>query len=239
MVNYSLAQNRTADDMDGIGTDLVTGDTVVTNAFSLTLDIDCGWQKITVSNNGTLVVEGNVYEIDDSDGAGIEAEAGSDVTPSGLSPTNPAIFKSAVGEGNTPLYPWSFSVIGTMDLAYCLCFGNKWSMRNTNYNLELPLGCAKILKGIVANIAQNSIQGYDAELKFLGRKSDVVTLTALLFDGNQHIVDLLTAMEASGELFSLVGDRFFAQAVMIRSLNFRNEGKDLVLASVGISVQGG
>lgn len=239
MVVYSLAQNRTASDMDGVGTDLASKDTVTTNAFMLTMDIDCCWKKITVSNGGTLEVEGHVYEIDDDADAGIEAQTGSDIKPKNMSETSFAVFKSASGEGVMPLFPWSFTVKGTLDLPYTVCHGHKWSMRNAAHNLELPLGCAKILLGKTADIVQNSIQGGDAVIKFTGRRVDGFTLTALLFNDYENMVGLLTEMEEAGDLFSVITDRFFVESVLIGSLNVRNEAKDLVTATIGLLVQGG
>lgn len=63
MVAYSLGANRLASNIDGGGTELDTGDTVTTNAFTITLD--GAWTKnacgtVTVSTGGRFINEAGV-----------------------------------------------------------------------------------------------------------------------------------------------------------------------------------
>jgi hypothetical protein len=63
MVAYSLGQNRNASNIDGLGTELATTDTVTTNAFTLTFD--SGWTNkacddISISNGGKLINDAGV-----------------------------------------------------------------------------------------------------------------------------------------------------------------------------------
>lgn len=235
MATYNMGANRTASDMDGGGTDLTSKDIVITNAFKLTLDIDCEWRKITVSNNGELQVDGHIYIIDDLATVGIEAQAGSKITGPNLTKTVTALFKSAAGIGSLPVFgPWSFSSLGSVSLKYCRAYGHKWTMRNTNFFLELPLGSTKFSFSQAANLVRNSIQGGEETIKWTGFKRDGWGLTGLLFDADVFLLDYLLEMLTSGETFSLITERFFNANVKLTNVSVNPGAQDILRFAVGV-----
>lgn len=220
MTHYSLTVNRKASNMDGAGTDLVSGDTVTTNAFTLSLDIDCGFKYIQISNGGKLKWSGKTFLIDDVFGAGVRGEAGSTID-SVADVETPALFKSRAGLGTKPFYPFEFSFqksgAGIMLAPYTHVLGSLWAIRNS-ITIDLPYSTCHIKRAASAVSVINNILGHKAAIKGVGYRPRAWTLTGTVFNDDVYLIESLISHLEANALVSMTSDRIFIDQAMITDI---------------------